>query len=84
MTRGFSLVLLLLCLFGASARADSVAVSFPSLDGQGTKPPTRLTARLLLPDGLTGLLAVRSRRTDVGVLVAFGIGLLVMGLVLPR
>jgi hypothetical protein len=40
--------------------------------------------RLLLPDGLTGLLAVRSRRTDVGVLVAFGIGLLVMGLVLPR
>ena len=40
--------------------------------------------RLLLPDGLTGLLAVRSRRTDVGVLVAFGIGLLVVGLVLPR
>jgi hypothetical protein len=42
------------------------------------------TCRLLLPDGLTGLLAVRSRRTDVGVLVAFGIGLLVVGLVLPR
>jgi hypothetical protein len=40
--------------------------------------------RLLLPDGLTGLLAVRSRRTDVGVLVAFGIGLLVVALVLPR
>jgi dienelactone hydrolase len=51
MNRRFALLLLSLCLLGTSARADSVAVSFRSLDGQGTKPPTRLTARLLLPDG---------------------------------
>jgi hypothetical protein len=40
--------------------------------------------RLLLPDGLAGLLAVRKRSTDVCTLVAFGVGLLVVGLVLPR
>ncbi len=40
--------------------------------------------RLLLPAGLSGLLAVRSRSADVCTLVAFGIGLLVVGLVLPR
>jgi Protein of unknown function (DUF3017) len=40
--------------------------------------------RLLLPAGLAGLLAVRKRSTDVCMLVAFGIGLLVMGVVLPR
>jgi Protein of unknown function (DUF3017) len=40
--------------------------------------------RLLLPGGLAGLLAIRSRRTDVCLLVAFGLGLLVVGLVLPR
>jgi hypothetical protein len=40
--------------------------------------------RLLLPAGLAGLLAVRSRSTDVCTLVAFGIGLLAAGLVLPR
>jgi Protein of unknown function (DUF3017) len=40
--------------------------------------------RLLLPAGLAGLLAVRKRSTDVCTLVAFGIGLLVVGLVLPR
>jgi hypothetical protein len=42
------------------------------------------TVRSVLPDRLAGLLAVRSRATDVGVLVTFGIGLLVAGLVLPR
>ena len=41
-------------------------------------------ARLLLPAGLAGLLAVRKRWTDVCTLAAFGIGLLVVGLVLPR
>jgi hypothetical protein len=41
-------------------------------------------ARLLLPAGLAGLLAVRKRSTDVCTLAAFGIGLLVVGLVLPR
>jgi len=40
--------------------------------------------RLLLPAGLSGLLAVRKRSTDVCTLAAFGIGLLVVGLVLPR
>jgi len=40
--------------------------------------------RLLLPPGVGGLLAVRKRSTDVCTLVALGIGLLVMGLVLPR
>jgi hypothetical protein len=40
--------------------------------------------RLLLPVGLAGLLAVRKRATDVFMLVAFGVGLLVVGLVLPR
>ena len=34
--------------------------------------------------GLSGLLAVRKRSTDVCTLAAFGIGLLVVGLVLPR
>ncbi len=41
-------------------------------------------ARLLLPGDLAGLLAVRKRSTDVCTLAAFGIGLLVVGLVLPR
>ena len=41
-------------------------------------------ARLLLPDDLAGLLAVRKRSTDVCTLAAFGVGLLVVGLVLPR
>lgn len=40
--------------------------------------------RLLLPNDLAGLLAVRKRSTDVCTLAAFGIGLLVVGLVLPR
>jgi len=40
--------------------------------------------RLLLPDRLAGLLAVRSRRTDVCVLAALGVGLLVVGLALPH
>jgi hypothetical protein len=40
--------------------------------------------RLLLPVGLAGLLAVRKRVTDVFVLATFGVGLLVVGLVLPR
>ena len=40
--------------------------------------------RLLLPNDLAGLLAVRKRSTDVCTLAAFGIGLLVAGLVLPR
>jgi hypothetical protein len=41
-------------------------------------------ARLLLPACLAGLLAVRKRSTDVCTLAALGIGLLVVGLVLPR
>jgi hypothetical protein len=41
-------------------------------------------ARLLLPDDLAGLLAVRKRSTDVCTLAALGIGLLVVGLALPR
>jgi hypothetical protein len=41
-------------------------------------------ARLLLPAGLAGLLATRKRATDVITLTAFGAGLLVAGLVLPR
>jgi Protein of unknown function (DUF3017) len=40
--------------------------------------------RLLLPGRVAGLLAIRSRRTDVCVLVALGAGLLIVGLVLPR
>ena len=40
--------------------------------------------RLLLPPGVGGLLAVRKRSTDVCTLVALGIGLLVVGLALPR
>lgn len=40
--------------------------------------------RLLLPAGLSGLLAVRKRSTDVCTLAVFGIGLLVVGLILPR
>lgn len=41
-------------------------------------------ARLALPARLAGLLASRRRVTDVLVLTAFGVGLLVAGLVLPR
>jgi len=41
-------------------------------------------ARLLLPSGLVGLLATRKRATDVVALTIFGVGLLVLGLVLPR
>ena len=41
-------------------------------------------ARLLLPAGLSGLLAVRKRSTDACTLAVFGIGLMVVGLVLPR
>jgi hypothetical protein len=41
-------------------------------------------ARLLLPPRLAGLLATRKRVTDVITLAAFGAGLLVVGLVLPR
>ena len=41
-------------------------------------------ARLLLPAGLAGLLATRKRATDVFTLAIFGVGLLVVGLVLPR
>ena len=40
--------------------------------------------RLLLPDRLAGLLAIRRRSTDVCTLFALGAGLLVVGLVLPR
>ncbi len=40
--------------------------------------------RLLLPAGLSGLLAVRKRSTDVCTLAVFGVGLLVAGLVLPH
>ena len=40
--------------------------------------------RLVLPTKLAGLLASRRRVTDVLTLTAFGIGLLVAGLVLPR
>jgi Protein of unknown function (DUF3017) len=41
-------------------------------------------ARLLLPVRLAGPLAIRNRATDVLTLTAFGAGLLVTGLVLPR
>jgi hypothetical protein len=41
-------------------------------------------ARLLLPVRLAGPLAIRNRATDVLTLAAFGAGLLVTGLVLPR
>ncbi|HEY3879201.1 MAG TPA: DUF3017 domain-containing protein [Trebonia sp.] len=40
--------------------------------------------RLLLPARLAGLLATRKRATDVLTLTAFGAGLLVASLVLPR
>ena len=40
--------------------------------------------RLVLPTKLAGLLASRHRAIDVLTLTAFGIGLLVLGLVLPR
>ena len=42
------------------------------------------TFRLLLPPRLAGLLDRRNRATDVLTLLAFGVGLLVVGLVLPR
>jgi len=41
-------------------------------------------ARLLLPAKAAGLLASRSRVTDVLMLTVFGVGLVVAGLVLPR
>ncbi len=41
-------------------------------------------ARLVLPVRLAGLLATRKRATDVLTLTAFGVGLLAVGLVLPR
>jgi hypothetical protein len=41
-------------------------------------------ARLLLPTQVVGLLATRSRTLDVVTLAAFGVCLLVAGLVLPR
>jgi hypothetical protein len=41
-------------------------------------------ARLVFPAGLVGLLATRKRATDVLTLTAFGVGLLVVGLILPR
>ncbi|WP_187365973.1 DUF3017 domain-containing protein [Trebonia kvetii] len=41
-------------------------------------------ARLLLPARLARLLATRKRATDVLTLAVFGLGLLVLGLVLPR
>jgi hypothetical protein len=40
--------------------------------------------RLLVPANAAGLLATRKRATDVLMLSAFGVALLVMGLVLPR
>jgi DUF3017 family protein len=40
--------------------------------------------RLVLPTKFAGLLASRHRVTDVLTLIAFGTGLLVVGLVLPR
>ena len=40
--------------------------------------------RLFLPARLAGLLAVRKRVTDAVTLAAFGTGLLIAGLVLPR
>lgn len=45
---------------------------------------TAAAVRLLLPAGLSGLLAVRKRSTDACTLAVFGIGLLVVGLILPR
>ncbi|HEY0933649.1 MAG TPA: DUF3017 domain-containing protein, partial [Trebonia sp.] len=42
------------------------------------------TARLLLPARLAGLLATRKRASDVLTLAVFGVGLLILGLVLPR
>jgi len=45
---------------------------------------TAAAVRLLLPAGLSGLLAVRKRSTDVCTLAVFGTGLLVVGLVLPH
>jgi len=38
----------------------------------------------LLPDKLAGLLATRSRATDVITLLVFGVGLLITGLILPH
>jgi hypothetical protein len=40
--------------------------------------------RLALPGRLAGLLGTRKRATDVLTLTAFGVGLVVVGLVLPR
>jgi hypothetical protein len=39
--------------------------------------------RLVLPEHRAGMLVSRRRLTDIAVLAAFGIGLLVVGLVLP-
>lgn len=40
-------------------------------------------ARLVLPDRLTGMLSSRRRPVDVAIFAVLGIGLLVMGLVVP-
>jgi Protein of unknown function (DUF3017) len=60
---------------GQSVREGTLAVA-------GTLLATAL-ARLVLPERRAGLLVSRRRLLDVAVLVAFGVGLLVAGLVLP-
>jgi dienelactone hydrolase len=44
-------ILLAAWLLTTPALAQGLTVSFPSLDGQATRPPTELTARLFLPEG---------------------------------
>jgi dienelactone hydrolase len=46
-----ALLLLALGLAASRVSAQGLAVSFPSLDGLAGKPPTQLTAQLLLPEG---------------------------------
>ncbi len=60
---------------GQSVKGGTLAVA-------GTLLATAL-ARLALPERRAGMLASRRRLADVAVLAAFGVGLLVAGLVLP-
>jgi hypothetical protein len=60
---------------GESVRDGTLAVA-------GTLLATAL-ARLALPERRAGMLVSRRRLLDVAVLAAFGVGLLVAGLVLP-
>jgi Protein of unknown function (DUF3017) len=72
---GLALALVWIRQSGQNVRGGTLAVAGVML--------AAALVRLALPEHRAGMLVSRRRLADVGVLAAFGVGLLVAGLVLP-